>query len=63
MLSVFGMLTMLSTLSMVTSVVLSTPNLLTVLRAMHCMIEHDQWIKFYDEKIVLSVCDFQVFTQ
>ena len=63
MLSVFGMLTMLSTLSMVTSVVLSTPGLLTVLRAMHCMTEHDQWIKFYDEKIVLSVCDVQVFTQ
>ncbi len=38
MLSAFGMLTMLSTLSMITSDVFSTLSLLTVLRAMQCMI-------------------------
>ncbi len=57
------MLTVLSTLSMMTSVVFSTLSLLTVLRAMHCMTMHDQRTKFCNGKIVLSVCDVQVFTK
>ena len=63
MLSAFGMLKMHSPLSTMTSIVFSTFSLLTVLRAMHCMTEHDQWTKFWDEYNVLSVCDVQVFTQ